>query len=127
MPVTPLFHKLAAGALCVLALTSCGRYNYASEPSTEDKKANEAIYGEVGGPAKHTKNTYPDNPEASAKAAELRTKMWNNVTAPSDRSGTVGKAVDTDQKEVAADSTSSSQHNTPREKPMDGPGVQKVH
>lgn len=57
------------------ALTSCGKYNYAPQLTEDQKKAKERIYGEVGGPAKQTKNTYPDDPDAASRTAAIKEKL----------------------------------------------------
>jgi hypothetical protein len=44
------------------ALSACGKYHFVKETTTQEMKAKPAVYGEVGGPAKQTKNTYPANP-----------------------------------------------------------------
>lgn len=56
-------------------LASCGKYNYAPPLTEDQKKAKERIYGEVGGVAKQTKVTYPDDPNALARTAAVKEKL----------------------------------------------------
>jgi hypothetical protein len=88
--------RLATAAVLVglMVLASCGKYNY-NKPEDEDKmRAQPEIYGEVNGPAKHTKNTYPTNPAAAERSNKIKTLLYSdrertgvspdtsNVTAP---------------------------------------------
>lgn len=63
------------GIIALIGLASCGKYNYAPALTDDQKKAKPEIYGEVGGVARQTKNTYPDNPAATGKALELKQKL----------------------------------------------------
>lgn len=75
------FAKIAVLSLAGLSLAACGKYNYAPEATKQDRQAEPRIYGEVDGPPLQTKKTYPTNPEAAAKAAELRAKMFGDANA----------------------------------------------
>lgn len=84
--------------LAVATLASCEKYNYVKEVSTAEKKENERIYGEVDGPAKHQKNTYPDDPDQISKSVELRKKIFNvnYVTSTYDNTAKDHKAPEAD-------------------------------
>lgn len=58
-----------------LVLTSCGKYNYAPQLTEDQKKAKSDIYGEVGGVARQTKNTYQDDPNAATRLADIKQKL----------------------------------------------------
>jgi hypothetical protein len=63
----------------LLSLASCGRYSQvAKDPNKEIKTANHRIYGEVDGPARQSKQTYPAPPDAADKSARIRQKMFGN-------------------------------------------------
>ena len=63
----------------LLSLMSCGRYSkITSEPNNEIKKQNPRIYGEVGGPARQSKQTYPAAADAADKSARIREVMFGN-------------------------------------------------
>lgn len=59
------------------ALASCGRYNYNKEVSEADMKERPRIYGDVGGDARQTKNTYPDDPNANKRTSAIRAKLFD--------------------------------------------------
>ena len=62
--------------IAALAQFACGRYSKVTEQPTEEAmKKNERVYGDVGGPAKQSANTYPDDPEAAAKSVEIRKRI----------------------------------------------------
>jgi hypothetical protein len=66
-------------------LASCDTYSYKTpQPNKDTKLANPHVYGEVDGPALQSKKTYPTNPEAAQKAAEVKAKLFadNNATMP---------------------------------------------
>jgi hypothetical protein len=55
---------------------ACGRYSKVTElPKEEEMKKNERVYGDVGEPARQSKNTYPDDPDAAGKAVEIRKRI----------------------------------------------------
>jgi hypothetical protein len=63
----------------VLILASCGRYSQVvKEPNKEMKMANARVYGEVGGPARQSKQTYPAAADAAEKSARIREVMFGN-------------------------------------------------
>lgn len=64
-------------AICGSAyvLTACGKYNYSPQLTEDQKKAKKDIYGEVGGVARQTKNTYPDDPNAATRLADVKAKL----------------------------------------------------
>lgn len=67
---------LAACAIALLGTTGCDTYSFPSKPDTEEQmKENTRVYGEVGGPAKQSQNKYEADPEAPAKAADLKAKL----------------------------------------------------
>jgi hypothetical protein len=76
-----------------VATTSCDTYSYPTpQPDKAQMKGNEYVYGDVGGPAKQSKNTYPTNPDAAANALNIKKKLyaddpggyskWNSTKAP---------------------------------------------
>lgn len=67
---------LAACALVLLGTTGCDTYSFPSKPDNEEQmKQNTRVYGDVGGPAKQSLNKYEADPDAPAKAADLRNKL----------------------------------------------------
>jgi len=66
---------LALIIIATAGLTACGKYNYAPQLTEDQKKAKERVYGEIGGPAKQTKMTYPDDPDAAARTAAIKQKL----------------------------------------------------
>jgi len=60
-----------------MILSSCGKYNFLKTVSEQDKKDHPEIYGEVGGPALQTKNTYPTNPDAATRSAVLKQLLFD--------------------------------------------------
>ena len=70
----PLLLTLAAG----LALSACDTYSYTTpQPEKSQMAANPRVYGEAGGPPKQAANKYETNPDAAAKAQELKYKLFN--------------------------------------------------
>ncbi len=58
------------------SLAACGKYNY-TEPLTDDEKAkNERVYGEVGGPARQSKNQYEVPDDLNARVADIKVKLY---------------------------------------------------
>lgn len=47
----------------VLAFAACDRYHDKTTVKEKEMKTQERIYGDVGGPARQTKQEYPDNPD----------------------------------------------------------------
>lgn len=63
----------------IIVLSSCGRYSQvAKEPNKEVKMENPRVYGEVGGPARQSKQTYPAASDAADKSARIREVMFGN-------------------------------------------------
>ena len=63
----------------LLLLASCGRYSQvAKDPNKEMKMENPRVYGEVGGPARQSKQTYTAAPDAADKSARIREVMFGN-------------------------------------------------
>ena len=63
----------------MLVLAACGRYSQvAKEPNKEIKMQNPRVYGEVGGPARQSKQTYPTPADAADKSARIREVMFGN-------------------------------------------------
>jgi hypothetical protein len=69
-------------AVTAAALTSCGRYSYNTEISDREMQNNSYVYGNYGAPPRQTANTYPANPEAIGRAADLREAMFATKTSP---------------------------------------------
>lgn len=68
---------LLPGILLILA--SCGRYSQVvKEPNKEIKMENPRVYGEVGGPARQSKQTYQAAADAADKSARIRGIMFGN-------------------------------------------------
>ena len=61
----------------IIVLSSCGKYNFLKPISEQDKKDHPEIYGEVGGPALQTKNTYAANPDAAQHSAVLKQLLFD--------------------------------------------------
>ena len=61
--------------VALLSVFGCGgRYNTIEQ---EDPHANDPyVYGEIGGPPRQSANQYDPNPEADARAAAIREKMF---------------------------------------------------
>ena len=60
-----------------VATTGCDTYSYPTpQPDKAQMKANERTYGDVDGPAKQSKNTYPTNPDAVVRALEIKKKLY---------------------------------------------------
>ncbi len=57
--------------------TGCDTYSHPTpQLDKAQMKKNEYVYGEVDGPARQSKNTYPTNPDAAAKAADMKKKLY---------------------------------------------------
>ncbi len=69
-------------AASAAALTSCGRYSYKTEISEKEMANNSYVYGNYGAPPRQTANTYPANPEAIGRAADLREAMYATKSSP---------------------------------------------
>lgn len=68
-------NSLLFGILIVAA--SCGRYSQVRETAKkEEMKENERIYGEVDGPARQSKVTWPNPSDAAARSAEIHEIMF---------------------------------------------------
>ena len=68
---------LLPGMLLILA--SCGRYSkVVKDPNKEMKMENPRVYGEVGGPARQSKQTYPAPADAADKSARIREIMFGD-------------------------------------------------
>ena len=82
---TALLLTLIAG----FAFGACDRYSYTT-PQLEKTamEENKRVYGEPGGPAKQSLNKYPTNPDAAAKAQELKEKLFNTRTGETLKSDT---------------------------------------
>jgi hypothetical protein len=64
-----------AGLLVVLA--SCGRYSKVRDlPQKDEMAANSRIYGEVEGPARQSKQTYPAPADAADRSVKIKDKMF---------------------------------------------------
>jgi hypothetical protein len=78
-PYSPKTMKKAALFLAICGsayvLTACGKFNYAPALTEDQMKAKKDIYGDVGEVARQTKNTYPDDPNAVARLAEIKAKL----------------------------------------------------
>ncbi len=85
------FYLFSVACLCVAVLSSCGRYNFPKETTKEDMKANPRIYGEVGGPAAHSKLTYSPGPNDAAEAAELKKLLFSDT--PNEAAGVAPAAT----------------------------------
>lgn len=73
----------------VVVLMSCGRYSQVRElPQQEEMKANSRVYGDVGGPARQSKQTYPTPADAAERSIQIKEKLFgaggssNVETAP---------------------------------------------
>lgn len=61
----------------VVLLTSCGRFSQVRElPQQEEMKANPRVYGEVGGPARQSKQTYATPADAAEKSIRIKEKLF---------------------------------------------------
>lgn len=71
---------------CLVVIASCGRYSKVVDlPKKDQMLENPRIYGEVGGPAKQSKNTYPTPADAADQSARIKAIMFNGnkpVSAP---------------------------------------------
>ena len=68
-------NSLLIGILIVAA--SCDRYSQVMETAKkEEMKENSRIYGDVDGPARQSKATYPAPPDLAAKSAEIHELMF---------------------------------------------------
>jgi hypothetical protein len=76
--IRTFLHKHLLGGLLLVTLLSTfgcgGRYNTIEQ---QDPHENDPyVYGEIGGPPRQTANQYEPNPEADARAAAIREKMF---------------------------------------------------
>lgn len=68
-------NSLLIGVLIVAA--SCARYSQVRETAKkEEMKENSRIYGEVDGPARQSKATYPTPPDAATRSADIHDLMF---------------------------------------------------
>jgi hypothetical protein len=73
-------HILFIGAC--LALASCGRYSQVRElPQKDEMQANSRVYGEVDGPARQSKQSYPTPADAADRSAKIKTIMFGKAVA----------------------------------------------
>jgi hypothetical protein len=68
--------NLALVILGAAALSSCGKYHWVKETTKQEMEAKPAIYGEVGGVPKQTKNTYTALPSDVQRTATLRQLLF---------------------------------------------------
>lgn len=67
------------GLASLVLLSSCDTYSSKTpQPNKDAKLANPYVYGEVGAPAKQSKNTYPANPDAAQNAAVIKAKLFSD-------------------------------------------------
>lgn len=60
-------------------LTGCDTYSHMTPtPDKEQMEARPHVYGEPGQPAYQSKQEYPDNPDAAARSAELKKKLYSD-------------------------------------------------
>lgn len=57
-------------------LSACGKYHFVKETTTQEMKAKPAVYGDVGGVARQTKNTYPANPADVQRTAVIKQLLF---------------------------------------------------
>ena len=82
---TALLLTLIAG----FAFGACDRYSHTTpQPEKTLMEANKRVYGEPGGPPRQAANQYPTNPDAAAKAQELKEKLFNTRTGETLKSDT---------------------------------------
>ncbi len=88
-----------------MSLVACGKYNY-TEPLTEDEKAkNERVYGDVGGPARQSKNQYDVPDDLNARVADIKVKLYGGFPGFEDYTTNEAK------QEAAADGAANMQAN----------------
>jgi hypothetical protein len=75
----------------LLVMSSCGKYSQVvDQPKKDEKEANTRIFGEVDGPAKQSKITYPTPPDAADKSVKIHAKMFGKENKPAaENAGTV--------------------------------------
>lgn len=77
-----LFIRRSSSLLAIAILfvfASCDRYHHLSEVNEKEMAKKERIYGDVGGPARQTKNTYPDNPDLIELKQQTLEAMYYDV------------------------------------------------
>ena len=71
---------------CLVVIASCGRYSKVVDlPKKDQMQENSRIYGEVDGPARQSKNTYPTPADAADQSARIKEILFNGnkpVSAP---------------------------------------------
>jgi hypothetical protein len=69
-------------ASLVIVLASCGRYSQVRElPQKDEMAANSRVYGEVEGPARQSKQTYPTPADAADRSVKIKDIMYGNGVA----------------------------------------------
>jgi GDP-D-mannose dehydratase len=72
-------NKIMAALVLLPVLAGCGKHSQVRDDATKEYMASKPeIYGEVGEPARQSKNTYPTNPDAPARSAVLKEKLFSN-------------------------------------------------
>jgi len=58
---------------CLVVIASCGRYSKVVDlPKKDQMLENPRVYGDVDGPAKQSKNTYPVPADAADQSARIK-------------------------------------------------------
>jgi hypothetical protein len=62
---------------CLVVMASCGKYSRVVDlPKKDQMQENPRVYGELDGPAKQSKNTYPTPADAADKSARIKEIMF---------------------------------------------------
>lgn len=71
-------NKILVALVLLPVLAGCGKHSQVREDAKKEYMSSKPeIYGEVGGPAKQSKNTSTTNPDAPARSAVLKEKLFS--------------------------------------------------
>jgi hypothetical protein len=91
---------------CLVVIASCGRYSKVVDlPKKDQMLENPRIYGDVDGPPKQSKNTYPTPADAADQSARIKDILFNRkkpVTAPVAQEVSVPAPAETAPADTAA-------------------------